>query len=286
MILVLAAGASSAGCGGDGGGLAGPPHDGGGVTAHDGGGSTTPDGGGGGDTGLPCDVQAVLTNHCTSCHAATPVASAPMPLVTYEDLARASLTQPSLSNAALSVMRMHDTARPMPPSPFTAVPAADIATFENWVNAGMQRGTCGGPVTVCTSGTYWTRRDRGSELMHPGMACIDCHSLGEGPDVPLTIGGTVYPTSHEPDDCNGSSEALAGGTVTVTITGSDGASVQLTTNEAGNFMYDQPIAFPITATVEVGGRVRAMTTPATSGDCNSCHTESGTSGAPGRIQAP
>lgn len=279
LILVFAGGCGS---GGD---LAGPPRDGGGTVGHDGG-STTTDGGSGGDTGLPCDVQAVLTSHCTSCHATTPVAAAPMSLVTIDDLMRPSLSNPSLTNGALSVMRMHDTTSPMPPSPFTAVPAADLATFENWVSAGMPRGTCGPPTSVCTSGTYWTRHDHGSELMHPGMACIDCHNLGEGPDFPLTIGGTVYPTVREPDDCNGASEALAGAQVVVTVTGSDGATIRLTTNEAGNFMYDRPVAFPITATVEVDGRVRAMTTPATSGDCNTCHTETGTAGAPGRIQLP
>ena len=29
--------------------------------------------------------------------------------------------------------------------------------------------------TVCTSGTMWTRGDRGSASMHPGGACITCH---------------------------------------------------------------------------------------------------------------
>lgn len=277
-ILVLVSGCSS-----EGEGLAGPPRDGGGTVARDGGGS---DGGGSTDNGLPCDVQAVLTNYCTSCHGTTLAGSAPMSLVTHDDLTRAALSSPSVSNGAMSVTRMRDAARPMPPSPFTAVPAADIATLESWVNAGMPRGTCGGPVTVCTSGSYWTLGDHGDELMHPGMACIDCHSLGEGPDFPLTIGGTVYPTAHEPNDCNGSSEALAGGPVHVTITDASGTMFRLTTNEAGNFMYDGPVAFPITATVEVGGRVRAMTTPTASGDCNTCHTESGTSGAPGRIRQP
>ena len=47
----------------------------------------------------------------------------------------------------------------------------------------------------------WTGGNRGSADMNPGRACITCHSTMNGPS--LTIAGTVYPTAHEPDLCNG-----------------------------------------------------------------------------------
>jgi hypothetical protein len=43
---------------------------------------------------------------------------------------------------------------------------------------------------------------------------------------------------------------------------------------------------PFTAKVTFQGREIVMTTPQTDGDCNSCHTETGANGAPGRIKLP
>lgn len=268
-------------------GLAGPPRDSGtGTGGNDSGGGT-------GASGLPCDVAAVLANEqCTVCHGSTPAGGAPMSLVTYENLTAPSLTVPSESMLARSIARMQDTVSPMPPSLMPTATAADIATLQAWLDAGTPRGTCmeptdpfGGP-TVCTSGTYWRRGDEGSELMHPGMACIQCHARGEGPDFPMTIGGTVYPTGHEPNDCNGSSESSTGGTITVEVRGADGSVQTLRPDEAGNFLSYTSIALPITASVHYQGRTRAMIGAQPSADCNSCHDERGNTGAPGRILLP
>jgi hypothetical protein len=74
--------------------------------------------------------------------------------------------------------------------------------------------------------------------------------------------------------------------VTVVITGADGASVTIPVNGSGNFGKRANIAMPYTAKVVSGTKVRVMATPQTNGDCNSCHNEQGTSGAPGRVVAP
>lgn len=100
------------------------------------------------------------------------------------------------------------------------------------------------------------------------------------------IGGTVYPTAHEPNDCNGVNGSTDG--ATVVITDSTGATFTLSVNSVGNF-YSQSsgnIVMPIQAKVVQGGKERAMATPQSTGDCNSCHTETGTSSAPGRIMLP
>jgi hypothetical protein len=153
-------------------------------------------------------------------------------------------------------------------------------------------GDCGGDIdagaedpaftgeSVCTSDSYWLRGDHESELMHPGGACIDCHTReNEGPR--LSIAGTLYATGHEPDDCNGSSDAAQ-----VIITDADGNEITLEPNEAGNFFAEERVRFPVTARVVYQGRERAMLVPADSGDCNSCHTEDGREDAPGRIALP
>ena len=137
-----------------------------------------------------------------------------------------------------------------------------------------------GPATsvVCTSGSTWMSGDRGSTLMHPGRACIGCHDAEGGPR--LSIAGTVYPSSHEPDDCDG-----ARGTQVI-ITDAAGQTVTLTTNAAGNFYSTASLTFPINAKVVANGAETAMGAAQSNGDCNSCHTVTGTSSAPGRIVSP
>ena len=137
---------------------------------------------------------------------------------------------------------------------------------------------------VCTSNVTWTRGNHGSSQMHPGQACIHCHSTSDGPS--FAIGGTVFPTVREPDDCDG----IAGTSATkVVVTDAKGTVLTLAVNAAGNF-YGSPsngaLAMPFTAKVVTAAGERAMTTPQSSGDCNSCHTVNGANGAPGRITAP
>jgi hypothetical protein len=134
--------------------------------------------------------------------------------------------------------------------------------------------------TVCTSGQTWTRGNRGSSAMHPGMACINCHQSSDGPS--LAIAGTVYPTVHEPDDCDG----VTGGAVHVVITDATGQTFQLNVNSAGNFYSSAPIAMPFHAKVVSASGERAMTAAQTTGDCNSCHTVNGANSAPGRNTVP
>jgi hypothetical protein len=109
--------------------------------------------------------------------------------------------------------------------------------------------------------------------MRPGDACGNCHSF--------FIAGTVYPTAHEPLLCDGTSSPT-----TVIITDASGATTDLTTSSVGNFYSNTVVQTPFTAKIYYNGLVREMTTPQVNGDCNSCHTEAGTNGAPGRIMLP
>src|SRR6478752_6771255 len=98
--------------------------------------------------------------------------------------------------------------------------------------SGGTTGAGGDPFTVapkCTSGTMWTQANRGSTEMNPGKACITCHSTMNGPS--LTIAGTVYPTAHEPDLCNG---APGSNGARIVITGADGVAQTLTPGTSGN----------------------------------------------------
>lgn len=134
---------------------------------------------------------------------------------------------------------------------------------------------------TCTSNTFWTQGTHKSPDMEPGHACISCHGQQGGPR--FSVAGTVYPSGHEPDDCDGSP---AGGAV-VTVTDARGATATFTASTvSGNFHGSTALTFPITAKVTFNGKTRAMATAVSTGDCNSCHTQTGSSAAPGRITLP
>jgi hypothetical protein len=204
--------------------------------------------------------------------------------VTYADLTARAPSNASETVAQDCVARMQNTASPMPPAPATPATSADIATLMNWISQGTPMGSCGADPfaggSTCTSGQYSSAREGNS--MAPGQACVACHSRSR--EAPLfAIAGTVYPSGHEPDNCMGSAGAQ------VVITDASGAVFTLNTNSAGNFSYsgrNGPVALPYRAKVVLNGRERAMSATQQSGDCNSCHSQSGSSGAPGRIALP
>jgi cytochrome c553 len=135
------------------------------------------------------------------------------------------------------------------------------------------------PTSECATGLKWDAGDEGSPLMNPGEDCIACHKReGEGPD--FTVAGTVFPGLMAADDCYGVEGA------TVIITGADGVEHRMTTNKAGNFFTEKAIKTPYTARVSYQGKERVMLTPQTSGACASCHGQTASAGAPGRIALP
>lgn len=235
------------------------------------------------NAGLPCDVQAILSDHCEACHGATLAGGAPIHLASYSDLMARGAGGVKVAQRCLD--RMRNAMAQMPPPPAAALSAAEIATFEAWIAAGAPSGDCmagGGPFdgpVVCSSGTTWTGGNRESPLMHPGLPCIGCHASSEdGPR--FLIAGTVYPTGHEPDDCNGATSAA------VEVTDAAGIVTTLPVNAAGSFFSSAAFAFPIHVAVVANGARRAMAGSPPSGDCNSCHTQDGASMAPGRIALP
>ncbi len=284
VVLGAATGAMSAACGSSG-GNAGTNDD---AADYPPGINDTGSGAGSGaDTGLPCNVQAVLENRCVGCHRQ----GSPTPLLTYEDLTKPAPSDKSKTMAQLAVERMKSDDKPMPPKPAQRAVFDEIAAISGWVNAGAPRGTSctppaggGGAIntpTTCTSNKTWTSGNAKSSQMHPGNACISCHSAKGGPA--FTIAGTIYPSAHEPNDCYGKDGA---GTLTVTLIDVNGGVITLKANAAGNFYSEEELFPPLQVSISDGTSYRTMNAPLTAGDCNSCHTEKGVNGAPGRIMAP
>ena len=130
------------------------------------------------------------------------------------------------------------------------------------------------------SGLKWVGGNSGSQLMHPGLSCIVCHSRGEGPRY--QVAGTVYAALDQRDDYYGVAD------VVVQVTDAKGKVAKYATNKAGNFYSGHFSSLKAPFAVKVLGKKgeRAMGSPAPSGDCASCHTAAGAEGAPGRVIAP
>jgi hypothetical protein len=247
----------------------------------------------GGPSDVSCAVAQVLAK-CTGCHGSTPSRGAPMGLSSQAELLAPSKSDPKKSNLEVSIERMKDTSAPMPPSGLLA--ASETKVLEDWKAAGTKAEMCGTMVMpdpvgpdpyatpeVCTSKTMWNGRDGMS--MEPGNACIQCHTTdGEAKGNRKAfkiLGGTVYPSAHEPSRCNGVKDP-----VSVVITDADGKETTLPTNAVGNFGTGAAVKMPYTAKVVSAKGTRVMKAAQMSGDCNACHTSKGDKGAPGRIMAP
>jgi mono/diheme cytochrome c family protein len=244
--------------------------------------------------GLPCDVHDLLQTHCVGCHSSPPVGGAPMPLETFADLSAPARSDPTRSVAQMSLSRILNKTLPMPPASQPALASQEIASFQAWVNSGASAGTCitasaegGTPMpdpyatpVQCSSGVTTMLRE--GSRMRPGDTCVSCHAQSGGEAPMFSIGGTVYNTAHEPTNCNGVNVAGA----SVVITDANNKTFTISVNSAGNFYTSAPVATPFHAKVLYGGAERAMSAAQTSGDCDSCHTESGANGAPGRIMLP
>jgi hypothetical protein len=251
-------------------------------------------------TGIPCDVSAVLLDSCTECHGSTLLANKTR-LLTYEDLSAKSDEDPTQTVAQLALALMTSTTKPMPP--VGPLGADKVAPLQAWIAAGLPRGSCGDEAgtsasdaeapapgdagdagddtpTVCTSGTFYDPdEDVLNQSMDPGRKCVDCHTSSDA--QPLFVGGTIYPTLHEPDECNGS-----GAGASVILIDATGTSHTFTVDAVGNFVKYSSFPVPYRAMVVKGSRTVWMDAPQTNGDCNGCHSERGDNGAPGRIQAP
>ena len=246
-------------------------------------------------SGLPCNIADIIGNNCVVCHGNPPAKGVPLSLTTYEAFKKPSPADPAKTVGEMALQRMNDTQYPMPPT--GQLSADQIQAFSDWISSGMPTGDCsgaggaGGAVNVPTSplactGQQWPPySNHESPNMHPGVACINCHQNSvEAP--PLTIAGTVYADNCIDDNCYGAQGAE------VDVTDANGNVIPIgagqfgTTNASGNFYYEGPVAFPITAKVVFNGKERAMKQSVTTGDCNSCHTWDGANNAPGRILLP
>jgi Copper type II ascorbate-dependent monooxygenase, C-terminal domain len=87
---------------------------------------------------VPCDVAALVSTNCTTCHTATPKFGAPMPLMTAADVQAPAKTDPTRKVYQVIPERINatDITRRMPPASGTTIPAAGLKTLNDWLTAG------------------------------------------------------------------------------------------------------------------------------------------------------
>ncbi len=116
------------------------------------------------------------------------------------------------------------------------------------------------PAATCTATSLdW---GFGGDWMLPGTDCLACHRPGGKAISVFSVAGTVFATAACPD---GLADA------TVLVTDSQGTTVELATNEVGNFFTGDTLLPPLSVAVVTAGAVTEMVYPAQSGSCGACH---------------
>lgn len=174
-------------------------------------------------------------------------------------------------------------------------PGGDGGPADSGSKDGGTDGGSGLP-TTCFSNNRWTLGVTG-ESMNPGYACRSCHLgenfMGQNPNGEANLQyamffmGTVYSDFNEQNLCL--ADGVPAGTVVEILDSAGVLKLTLPVDASGNFRSTSPDAgfpLPYRARVRSNGLVRPMGDAQTNGDCNTCHTEQGREGAPGRIVWP
>ncbi|MBI4701456.1 MAG: hypothetical protein HY744_09900 [Deltaproteobacteria bacterium] len=116
---------------------------------------------------------------------------------------------------------------------------------------------------------------RGGPVMLPGTDCLRCHLDSGRAKLVLAAAGTVF----SGPDCPAGVEGA-----TVRLWDDVGRSLDLVSNEVGNFYTSEPLVPPLRAAVDLQGVVAEMREPTISGSCGACHAAGSAVGfvTPGR----
>ena len=128
---------------------------------------------------LPCEVANLLNSRCTACHSDPPRAGALMPMLTLDDLAAPTPTNPLVRVIDEAVIRMSEGT--MPPPPLPSATQSEVSAVQSWIEAGLSSAECGpsdpGFVDPGSAGF------EGSGADVYAAVCATCHgSTGEGTD--------------------------------------------------------------------------------------------------------
>lgn len=103
-----------------------------------------------GSTPIPCDVASIVQNNCQTCHGASLIGGAPMPLVTHEDWHRdvviaglkgasVALKGQTMKAYEIAKLRINEQQSPMPPT--GAMDPIAFSALDTWLTSGAVAGT-------------------------------------------------------------------------------------------------------------------------------------------------
>ena len=244
-----------------------------------------------GAAGVPCDLATMLATNCNACHGDPPIPGALAGLVTYADLMASSQEMPSENEAQLSLSRMKNTSLPMPPG--GTLPAAEVATLQNWINAGYPMGSCG------TAGVSDAGQDAAVGATGPATPIAASSVFANA--APFVAGAGVSGHHNAGQDCNQGCHnhgfTIAGTLFDSAGAGIGGAEVRLvdstgkvisvytaTGGSQGNFYSKTSFVGPAhigvrnatgTQTMITAIQTTAQAPASTGGACNACHCSGG-----------
>lgn len=123
-------------------------------------------------------------------------------------------------------------------------------------------------LALCLFGCGEVASSPGSASHRPGDPCLSCHSIGGSAEPTLSVAGTVIRTS-----VSARSEGVSG--VTIAVVDASGRSLELVTDDAGNFYTDEPVSAPLRASIDSQAATIHMPVDAPSANCNTCHRSPG-----------
>jgi hypothetical protein len=130
---------------------------------------------------VPCEIKALLQEHCGDCHTDPPRYGAPMPLVDHDHFQVPSASDVTRSVWELAVERMTDPVRPMPPN--GDIEPEDRDALLAWLEAGAPAAEDG---QVCDDEPV----DPGEPVGPDALPCTPTHTFvahGEGEDEPFHV---------------------------------------------------------------------------------------------------
>jgi len=122
---------------------------------------------------VPCGVSDVVKTGCQSCHGATLVGGAPMPLMTFGDWHKPAKTKPTMKVYQLAQLRLHDMAAPMPPAASPPLSAAHLTTLDTWLKAGALTAADASEMCAPMEPTGNQDGSRGPLVAGPGETCYE-----------------------------------------------------------------------------------------------------------------
>lgn len=128
---------------------------------------------------LPCDVGKLVSTKCQTCHSATPIGGAPMPLMSDADFSamlKSVRTVPGETRvvADLVKMRINDSAMPMPPG--GGLTSDELSTLNTWLDKGHPAGAAADAACAVTTQTMGPS---GPVVNPDGTTCYQFRNHGQ-----------------------------------------------------------------------------------------------------------